>query len=65
MRHPHRPWEEAPPDPGIKPGSIRDRALQAIDRRCWVTDKEDRVIGLFDNLAEAKQAARQAAGGRR
>ena len=25
-----RPWEPAPPDPGIKPGGIRDRALRAV-----------------------------------
>jgi hypothetical protein len=28
-----RKWERAPPDPGIKPGGIRDRALRALHER--------------------------------
>jgi hypothetical protein len=28
-----RKWQPAPPDPGIKPGGIRDRAMQAVLKR--------------------------------
>ena len=28
-----RAWEPAPPDPGIRPGGIRDRALRALAAR--------------------------------
>jgi hypothetical protein len=67
MRPPHKVWESAPPDEGPTPGGIRARALQAIERRgrSWVVDERDSVVGLFNDIAEAKQASRQAAGGRR
>jgi hypothetical protein len=43
--------EEAPPDPGIKPGGIRERALQAMARR------RQPVIGLTADLGAIEQPA--------
>jgi hypothetical protein len=60
-----REWQPAPPDPGIKPGGIRDRALRTLrDRDGWGEEPEktrasqaywERVRREREALAEARR----------
>jgi hypothetical protein len=54
--NPGRHWEPAPPDPGIKPGGIRDRALKAMGcgTRTAQTKPEPRRLGLADLRVAAR-----------
>jgi hypothetical protein len=38
-----RKWEPAPPDPGINPGGIRDRALRALRERGPMPEDPERT----------------------
>jgi hypothetical protein len=55
-----RKWTPAPPDPGIKPGGIRDRAMQAVLARGPRLEDEERTRASQEHWAryQAEQAER-------
>jgi hypothetical protein len=58
-----RKWKPGPPDPGIKPGGIRDRAMQAVlarGPRPPETPEELRRAQEFWAKYRAEQAKRRA-----
>lgn len=58
-----RKWEPAPPDPGIKPGGIRDRVMQAVLKRGPQPEDKQKIRRSQEYWAKfrAEQAKRGAA----